>query len=245
MIDTFVADPSFQAFLDTLSQTLSDMLPRLQPVVSNFNDMMIRLLPGLNPLIDILGGLLETVSIGLGTSAENSGEMFGAFEDLAFIIANVNSGLRDWNSFIDDITIDMGAMGPVVTGILKAIESALNPVKSGLDAIANLIRWINGTPVKNFQGNANLTVRGAGTQRPFADGGIVMKPISNALVGEAGPEAIIPLSKFDDVVGKRGGGNVNIVVNAGMGTDGAAVGEQIVNAIRRYERTSGAVFAKV
>jgi hypothetical protein len=37
---------------------------------------------------------------------------------------------------------------------------------------------------------------------------------------------------------------VNIVVNAGMGTDGAAVGEQIVNAIRRYERTSGVVFAR-
>jgi hypothetical protein len=71
-----------------------------------------------------------------------------------------------------------------------------------------------------------------------------MKPISNALVGEAGPEAIIPLSKFDDVVGKRGGGNITINVNAGMGTDGAAVGEQIVNAIRRYERTSGAVFAR-
>jgi hypothetical protein len=68
-----------------------------------------------------------------------------------------------------------------------------------------------------------------------------------ATIGEAGDaEAVIPLSKFDDIVGKRGGGN-NIVinVNAGMGTDGAAVGEQIVNAIRRYERTSGAVFAKV
>jgi hypothetical protein len=66
-----------------------------------------------------------------------------------------------------------------------------------------------------------------------------------ATIGEAGDaEAVIPLSKFDDIVGKRGGGGIVINVNAGMGTDAAAVGEQIVNAIRRYERTSGAVFAR-
>lgn len=75
---------------------------------------------------------------------------------------------------------------------------------------------------------------------PFAKGGIVTGP-TLGLVGEAGPEAIIPLDKFNSVVGGRG---ISITVNAGMGADGAAIGEQIVNAIRRYERTSGAVFAR-
>lgn len=36
----------------------------------------------------------------------------------------------------------------------------------------------------------------------------------------------------------------NITVNAGMGTNGSQVGEQIVNAIKRYERNSGPVFAR-
>jgi hypothetical protein len=41
------------------------------------------------------------------------------------------------------------------------------------------------------------------------------------------------------------GNTYNITVNAGMGTgNGAQVGEAVVNAIRRYERTSGPVFAK-
>jgi hypothetical protein len=44
--------------------------------------------------------------------------------------------------------------------------------------------------------------------------------------------------------GGRGGNNISIVVNAGMGADGAALGEQIVTAIRKYERSSGAVFAR-
>jgi hypothetical protein len=67
------------------------------------------------------------------------------------------------------------------------------------------------------------------------------------LVGEMGPELFMPGRGGNIVPNDRlGGGGTNIVINvtAGMGTDGARVGEQIVNAIKRYERTSGPVFAK-
>lgn len=73
---------------------------------------------------------------------------------------------------------------------------------------------------------------------PFANGGIVNRP-TLGLVGEAGPEAIIPLNKAGSM-----GATYNITVNAGMGTNGAQVGEAIVNAIQRYERQSGPVFAR-
>jgi hypothetical protein len=59
------------------------------------------------------------------------------------------------------------------------------------------------------------------------------------LVGEAGPEAIIPLSGRNSGLGNT----FNITVNAGIGTDGAAVGRVIVDAIKKFERTSGPVFA--
>jgi hypothetical protein len=79
----------------------------------------------------------------------------------------------------------------------------------------------------------NKTVR-------MAKGGIVTGP-TNALIGEAGPEAVIPLS------GKNAGmgSTYNITVNAGIGTNGAQVGRDIVEAIRKYERTSGQVFVRV
>jgi len=72
----------------------------------------------------------------------------------------------------------------------------------------------------------------------FAKGGIVNRP-TVGLVGEAGPEAIIPLSKAN-----RMGSTYNITVNAGMGSDGNRIGEQIIKEIKRYERQSGPVFAK-
>ena len=42
--------------------------------------------------------------------------------------------------------------------------------------------------------------------------------------------------------GAGGGSTINVTVNAGMGTDGAEVGRQVVEAIRKYERRSGPVF---
>jgi phage-related minor tail protein len=242
-VDEMQANPEFKAFVDELSQSFGDMLPKLMPVLENFTTMLMSVLPGINPLLEILGGLLGTVAEGMDAVSGEGGDFFQTWSDIAYIIENINSGLSDWNDFIDDITVDTNAMGPIVKGIFDSITRALNPLTSGLQAIADLIRWINGTPVKNFVGNANLTVRGTGAQRPFADGGIVTRPISNALVGEAGPEAIIPLDRFDDVVGKRGGNTINIVVNGGLDSS-AAIGESVVNAIRKYERTSGAVFAK-
>jgi hypothetical protein len=74
----------------------------------------------------------------------------------------------------------------------------------------------------------------------MAKGGIALGP-TNALIGEAGPEAVIPLSGTNSA---GLGTSYNIVVNAGIGTNGAQVGQQIVEAIKKYERTSGQVFAR-
>jgi hypothetical protein len=66
----------------------------------------------------------------------------------------------------------------------------------------------------------------------MANGGIVTGP-TLALIGEAGPEAVVPLSDM----GKMGG-NVTVNINGGLGTS-AEIGQAVVNAIRAYNRTSG------
>ena len=245
-VDSMQANPEFDAFVKELGESFGDMLPRLLPVLENFTTLLMNVLPGINPLLDVMGGLLTTVAEGMDMVTTNSGNLFSSWSDLAYIIANVNSGLSDWNDFINDITINTDKLGYGAKVAIDAFTRALNPLTAGLKAIADLIRFINGTPVKNsgisYNRDGSLN-RDGNVLTPFAKGGIVTGP-TPALVGEAGPEAIIPLDRFDDVVGKRGGGGIVINVNAGMGTDGAAVGEQIVNAIRRYERTSGAVFAR-
>jgi hypothetical protein len=70
----------------------------------------------------------------------------------------------------------------------------------------------------------------------FAKGAIVRNPMMG-LVGEAGPEAIIPLNRANGL-----GNTYNITVNPGLSTN-AETGRAVVEAIKRYERTSGQVFA--
>lgn len=72
----------------------------------------------------------------------------------------------------------------------------------------------------------------------LASGGIVTAP-TFAMIGEAGPEAVIPLTGSNT---PSMGATFNITVNAGMGTSGAQVGKEIVEAIKKYERSSGQVF---
>ena len=72
----------------------------------------------------------------------------------------------------------------------------------------------------------------------LAAGGIVNKP-TLAMIGEAGPEAVIPLRGRNAGMGAT----YNITVNAGLGTNGSQVGREIVDAIKKYERASGPVFA--
>jgi hypothetical protein len=68
----------------------------------------------------------------------------------------------------------------------------------------------------------------------LAKGGIVTRPVQ-ALLGENGAEAVIPLNRS----GVMGNTEINITVNAGMGTDGRAVGDDIVKALKQYERLNG------
>ena len=68
------------------------------------------------------------------------------------------------------------------------------------------------------------------TPRRMAAGGLVMAP-TRAIIGEAGPEMVIPL----DRLGEFGGGN-NVVINVNGGDPNA-----VVDALRRYMRQNGSI----
>jgi len=141
--------------------------------------------------------------------------------------------------------------------LLAAINGMVSEAVGSMAAIANV-------PVPSFAGSApsgpnqSLTMSDAEAalvlsnlenivpagfdpfagMKYFAKGGIVTGP-TLGMVGEAGPEAIIPLNRAN---GKIGGTTINLTVNAGMGTQGAEVGRQIVDALKAYERRNGSVY---
>lgn len=135
----------------------------------------------------------------------------------------------------------------IINGYIGIWESFINFFLNGLNLI---IRGLNRLqvrlPATPFSGPLTIGVNIAEipkvTLPRLADGGIVSARPGGILanIGEGRfDEAVIPLDGRN-----RMGSTFNITVNAGMGTDGARVGEQIVNLIRRYERSSGPVFAR-
>jgi hypothetical protein len=131
---------------------------------------------------------------------------------------------------------DIRTFGARATNLLDAIGTIKGSKKSA-NAMAAFEQALAGSGKISKKEDAAIRSR-----FKLAKGGIVMGP-TNALIGEAGPEAVIPLSGANSARGAMGS-TINITVNAGIGTDGTLVGRQIVESIKRYERSSGPVFAR-
>jgi hypothetical protein len=113
---------------------------------------------------------------------------------------------------------------------------------------------------KSLDRTSTITIKtvyeAAGIDGKRAAGGPVMAGKAY-LVGERGPEVLVMGSQSGSIIpngdlpmassgysaGKAAGGSpIYLTVNAGMGTQGAEVGRQIVDALKAYERRNGAVY---
>jgi hypothetical protein len=122
----------------------------------------------------------------------------------------------------------------VVSTAMKFLSDAfknyiINPLKSILELAGRVADAIGS--IANIGGSVAGAIGGLIGKIPgLADGGIVTGP-TLAVVGEAGPEAVIPLSKMNQM------GNVTININANVADE--RLGDVIVNALRQYNRRSG------
>ena len=114
-------------------------------------------------------------------------------------------------------------------------SAVLNVYKSIFNGIASL--WNNTIGKLSFSFPSWVPgLGGKGFSVPnipmLAEGGIVTGP-TLAMIGEAGPEAVIPLSKMGGM-----GGGITVNVTGGLATS-AEIGQAVVNAIRAYNRSAG------
>lgn len=240
-VDAFVASPEFATFIEDASAGFSAMLEFLPDVLDSMTNLANDALPLLNELLPIFNNLVTLGSQGLGGMAEESGNAFGTLTDLASVIKLITDFGVAFNEWLGDSEEALGDWGGVFKGVIDSIMGALFPFQTALDRVVTAIRFITGQPM-DLPGFSDLPARirpAMGRQTPMAEGGIVMRPTPNLLVGEAGPEAIIPLDRLGSM--GRGGGNSYTINVSALNAD-AKTGEMIVTAIKRFERTSGSVF---
>ena len=163
---------------------------------------------------------------------------------------SVGGSLR---SAFDALVFDGGKLTDVLKGLSlsianSALDSVLKPVTGGLGnllggGLQNLIQGI-----LPFENGAAFS---SGRVQAFAKGGVVSQATNfpmrggMGLMGEAGPEAIMPLARgADGKLGVRGGGGgaVNVVMNistpdvAGFQRSKAQIAAQYQRALARGQR---------
>jgi hypothetical protein len=159
---------------------------------------------------------------------------------IAAVVAALVIAYKKFDGFRAVVDTVFKFIGSAVSGSIGLIKGYFSTVlgfyKTIFNGIASL--WNNTVGKLSFKVPGWVPgLGGKGFEVPnipmLAAGGIVTSP-TLAMIGEAGPEAVIPLSKMDSM----GGNNVTIHVNGGDP-------QSVVDALRRYMRTNGAVPIRV
>ena len=173
------------------------------------------------------GREVGTLSTGIGSGLRR------AFEGLAFDGLKLSDALRNVAQSIASMAFSV-AFRPVEQALGGAISEGMNGLLSGAMPFA--------------RGGAFLQ----GRVTPFAQGGIVSSPVTfpmrggTGLMGEAGPEAIMPLRRGADgrlgVASSGGGRAMNVTINvstpdvAGFQRSQSQIAAQVGRMLARGER---------
>jgi phage-related protein len=230
--------PIVSALLPVISKLIQALAPIIVKVVSAFMPLLNMVLPLLIKLIEFLAPILVVIGEILAIVLVKSVEILtNAFKGFMTFLKPFTEMFEQKFGGIKDFFYN------IVNGMIGFFEAFVNAVISGFNFLIRALNrlsfkapdWLEG-PLKGKTIGFNLAEISK-VQFPrvaLAQGGIVTRP-TNALIGEAGPEAVIPLDRMPM------GNTYNITINANVAD--ARLGEVVVNAIKRYERSSGPVFA--
>jgi len=247
--------------LQELGQALVDWIgPRIRPALSALGDLIARLAnwildEGLPMLVDKLialgDALVAWIKPRIVPALEALGEFLVAILDWLLKTAlpkiaeqayRLGAALLSWlidlaPNAIEGLVRFLAALGDwIVTEAIPTVlgwgrdlgAKMIGGIVDGIKAAASKV----GDALKSIPG-VSAAGKFIGAITPFADGGIVTGP-TLGLVGEAGPEAVIPL----DRLGRLGGGpTINVTVNGAV--DPVATAKQIRQILQRDQSRLG------
>jgi hypothetical protein len=169
-----------------------------------------------NPIV-----LATAAIVAIGVAIVAAYKKFEPFRD---IVNSIGKALKAaFTGTVDALKTAVNAYLGIYKGIFNAIAKAWNNTIGKLSF--KIPSWVPGLGGKGFD-VPNIP--------ELADGGIVTRP-TLAMIGEAGPEAVVPLTGRNTPMG-----NTNVTINVNGGDPQA-----VVDALRRYMFQNGAVPIRV
>lgn len=210
-------------------------------------------------LAAILGGIMVGTIIALKWAWD---QLYNAIQVVWDILKNVGSFLADtFRGIIDKVsgafdwlknTVSdvFNKIKEIITGVGNWVKDTATKMWDGVfDGLVNAFKWAINAVLRAWNDLhftvPSINVPGLGEVGGWtfdtpnisllAAGGIVRRP-TLAVVGERGPEAVIPLGT------NMGGTVINVnIVHSGLGVDSPQLQREVVETIRRYEARNGPV----
>jgi flagellar biosynthesis regulator FlaF len=250
------AKEAFASFRDGVKDSINGLLNFGDAANAETGTFLQNLRAQANGIVSFAAKVQQLIRMGLSESAIQQVLAAGAEAGTRIadeLIAGGASAIAETNALVSSVNTAATALGQagatafyqagitqgqaMVNGIIAAIKKSGFRIVGGFAALPKHLQKaldagkLNAAQIKEL----NTILSGVPA---LANGGIVNQP-TLALIGEAGPEAVVPLSGRNSGMGKT----INLTVNAGMGADGTQIGREIVEAIKKYERSSGPIFA--
>lgn len=174
-------------------------------------------------LADTFRGIIDKVSGAFDWLKNTVSDVFNKIKEIITGVGNwvKDTATRMWDGVFDGL---VNAFKWAINAVLRAWNDLHFTVPSiNVPGLGEVGGWTFDTP--------NIPLLGAG--------GIVRRP-TLAVVGERGPEAVIPLGT------NMGGTVINVnIVHSGLGVDSPQLQREVVETIRRYEARNGPVSVSV
>jgi len=214
--------PAIRGAIQSVTQTMrehQDIVRYVQAVFTILGKFITEI------LIPVIGQLVKWLAEALGPAFKVAADVISNF-----VIPTIRWMLSTWLGVVGAMLEGAAKMFGWVPGVgdkLKQASQGFNKFKDDVNSALNGIqdKHVNVTVETRYTGGGAPinTVYGGG--HPMATGGIVTGP-THILAGEAGPEAIIPLSQSGLM------GNITVNVSGFMGNEDAIV-RQITDSVRR------------
>lgn len=248
-LGAMVADPEFQQFLIDLGQAFVDILPSLIDVLPPLMDLvqavlplLVSTLPSVTGLIQALTPVIQAMTPVLQTWLDFWDALLSPLETAGHWIEAINNHISQGTDVRRDLTNWAKNQSPII----QTLTDWFLRLATALADVGKWWRELLGLPAPEIPGgNGPVRAYSSGGLKLAAGGVVLPRPGGTmATIGEAGQaEAVIPLDRLDKMVsGGGGGGGYIININGGLASS-ADIGRAVVDAIKKFERTSGPVFA--
>jgi len=188
--------PVFMELFEALAPVVLELIEAMLPIIDLLLPLFIRFVEFLTPLLVWLGELLGEILV-------------GAVEFFVKAFENAQVFFDEFGKFFQLLWYGIQSVFvAVVNGLITGFENFVNFFIDGFNRFVegiNVVREALDLVPLDLAARISLGRLEEPTIPALAEGGLVTGP-TTALIGEAGPEVVIPLDRFEKMMGDNGNG---------------------------------------